>query len=221
MYGRCAAAEPDDLEPALLIRSNATRSRQESRTASQGGTFVALTPHFEVSAIYVASVQRQAAAFEPALELDPPTLEGLARPYSARWHPGELPLEVHRAVVRRAGAEALVRFERQGATHGLGPIIRPLAELVRTLTRVPAEALLQAVPVAAQLGVRGLHLHWDQQRRELTIRYPVEIEEVIAVCAWRGILEGVFELGRLPPPALEVRFEPSSSLLTFALLGRG
>ncbi|MDX2012066.1 MAG: hypothetical protein SFW67_17870 [Myxococcaceae bacterium] len=168
---------------------------------------------FEVSATYVAAVQRLLSAVAPALELDGPTRFALERPYARRWHPGAVALSVHAQLVRHAGDEALVDFERRLVVEGLAPMFRPAARVVYAHTRWPAEALLASVPVAAWLAVRGVLVDWDARASALTIRYPEPVDEVLASGAWRGAVRGLFELVGLEGPPLAWRFQQSALTL--------
>lgn len=172
-------------------------------------------PRFEVSASYVASLQRLFAG--GPLELDGAGREAFERPYARWWHPASVALSVQAEVVRRGGPQALVAFERRLVVTGLGPMLGPAARVVRGLSPRPAEALLGSIPAAAGFVVRGLSFEWNAPAGALTIHYPEPVDEVLAVNAWLGAVQGVFELARVDEEPLTCGFEPSSGVLTLAL----
>ncbi|MFO0595726.1 MAG: hypothetical protein U0228_10485 [Myxococcaceae bacterium] len=121
-------------------------------------------------------------------------------PFSARWHPGHVLIEVGERVIAEVGGEGFADVMYQMARNSFGPILRPMLQVAMAMTgRTPA-ALLARVPTSIQQAVQNVTATWTPATPNtgtLVFQYPCPIPTPTEF-AWRGSLRFLSELAGTP-----------------------
>lgn len=121
------------------------------------------------------------------------TREVLRQPLTQSWWPGTVLAETMEAL----GAEVGRTVAARTSFDTMGPLVRPLAGVVLTLSKSPIEALLKRLPVFVGAGVQGVTTNVALAPHEavVTFTFPEPVPEVMSA-VWYGMFEVGFQLAK-------------------------
>lgn len=158
---------------------------------------------WQVSATYMTSFVNASKALEylPAamLRLDAETRATVERPGSRAWWPGERLVTLLEAVETVGGSEAVKLSAIRGSRERMGPLVRPLASVLLSLTKTPMLTLVSRLATFAAAGVRGVDVrfvaHEGRAGGVVTFTLPEPVPAVMSQL-WHGMFDVAFTLAR-------------------------
>ncbi|MFZ5441152.1 MAG: hypothetical protein ACOZQL_14175 [Myxococcota bacterium] len=154
---------------------------------------------WQVSSSYIKSLGaalRVLGHTQRVLEgVGPGSRTALTDPLKASWWPGEVLVDTVTVLGMDAAKEVSIRASRDG----MGPLVRPLAAVVLTLTRHPQEAMLSRLGTFVSAGVKGVSTAFVPNGRgnggRVSMRFPEPVPQVMA-SVWTGMFDVGFTLAR-------------------------
>jgi hypothetical protein len=151
---------------------------------------------FEVSSMHVAGMARALTTlgYNDVLgRLTPETLKSMDDPYSNRWHPGQVLVEVSNALVAVRGPDALEAMSYTMTRQSFGAVLRPMMSVALALTGNNPASLFARVGDGLQVAMRGVDVRWREAEHALELKYPEPVPDHVAA-SWRGVARFLFEL---------------------------
>jgi hypothetical protein len=159
---------------------------------------VAVPSTVEFSATYVAGL-RDALVAASQLEFlrshaTPALIELFDRPSAHAWWPGDQVFELTELVVAHFGAEALKTLTIQASQRRMGPIARPLINVLLLVSGTTPNSLLNKASTFVSIGIRPIVTTWvstGPKTGTLSLRFPEPVPGSVALLWW-GILNEAF-----------------------------
>jgi hypothetical protein len=180
-----------------------------------GGPPVSQPVTWRASATYVTSFVEAVKALghlDAVLpRLDEATRAMVATPGLQAWWPGNQHLALLEALAAVAGVEAVKEVSIRSSRKGMGPVVRPLATVLLSLTKTPALALLSRVGTFVSVGLKGVEARFDAHVGRpggvAVFTFPEPVPAVMAA-AWYGLFDVGFSLARAGR-VVEAQVEPT------------
>lgn len=158
---------------------------------------------WEASATYITSFVSAAKSLGHLTavlpRLDGPTRAMVEAPGRQAWWPGQYLLTLLVELESTAGAEAVKETSIRGSRERMGPLVRPLASVILSLTRTPMEALLNRLATFVSAGIKGIDArfvaHQGKPGGMAIFTFPQPVPAVMGV-AWYGLFDVGFTLAR-------------------------
>lgn len=160
-------------------------------------------PTWQVSATYVSSFLQalKELGHLPAVtaRLEARAAEMVKAPHAQGWWAGSQLVAVLEAAEAVAGLPAVKEAGLRGSRQRMGPLVRPLAGVLLSLSKDPVAALFSRLGNFASVGIRGIDArfvrHDGQQGGVVTFTFPQPVPPVIAAL-WFGLFDVGFTLAR-------------------------
>ncbi len=201
---------PSGVEGHALLRSRDFRSGPGLSSAP-----VTDAPSWKASATYIASFARELEA-RGELELvrarlEPMMVELVKTPHAQSWWPGRHLIALLEATEAVGGPASVRQIGVRVSHRSMGPLVRPLASVVLSLTKEPMVALLSRLSTFAAAGVRGIDCGFvragDATRGVVTFTFPQPVPPVMSA-VWHGLFDVGFTLAKTGRVASE-QVEPT------------
>jgi hypothetical protein len=161
-----------------------------------------MVPAFEVSAMQVAGFAKALGtlglAEQVRARVAPSTLAALNQPYGARWHPGQVVVDVSDAIVAVGGPSALEAVTYEMTKQSFGPVVRPLLSVMLALTGNSPASLFSRLHQTVGVAMRGVEVDWaatGERGGTLSLTYPITLPPE-SLNTWRGVVRFLFELAK-------------------------
>ncbi len=159
--------------------------------------------NWQASATYVTSFVNAAKSLGHLTAvlplLDAETRAMVEAPGSEAWWPGHRLSALCQAMETAAGFEAVKAASIQGSRERMGPLVRPLASVLLSLSKSPVNALISRLNNFVGAGVKGVESrfvpHEGKPGGVVTFVFPEKVPPVVSVL-WLGMFDVGFTLAR-------------------------
>lgn len=180
--------------PTAIDESLSAKPRYVPRVADQT---------WRVSATYVTSFVQalKEVGHLPAVtaRLDARAAEMVKNPHSQSWWGGSQLISLLEAVEAVAGASAVKEAGVRGSRQRMGPLVRPLAGVLLSLSKEPAAALLLRLANFVSAGIRGVDARFVRAEGQpggvVTFTFPEPVPPLTAAL-WFGLFDVGFALAK-------------------------
>ena len=158
---------------------------------------------WQASATYVTSFVQalKEMGHLPAVtaRLDARTAEMVKAPHAQSWWAGTQLIALLEAVDAVAGVSAAKEAGLRGSRQRMGPLVRPLAGVLLSLSKEPAAALLMRLGNFVSAGIRGIDARFvpadGKPGGVVTFTFPEPVPPVMAAL-WFGLFDVGFALAK-------------------------
>ncbi|MDP1824192.1 MAG: hypothetical protein Q8L48_13145 [Archangium sp.] len=158
---------------------------------------------WQASAMYVTSfvqaLKEMGHLAAVTARLEPRAAEMVKAPHAQGWWAGAQLISLLEAVEAEAGLAAVKEAGLRGSHQRMGPVVRPLAGVLLSLSKVPAAALLSRLGNFVSAGVRGIDARFVPAEGKpggvVTFTFPEPVPTVMAA-VWFGLFDVGFTLAK-------------------------
>jgi hypothetical protein len=160
-------------------------------------------PSWQASATYIAAFARELESrgelAAVRARLDPLVQEVVKTPHAQSWWPGLHLVALLEATEAVSGLPAVRQTGVRVSRGSMGPLVRPLAGVLLSLSKEPLVALLSRLNTFAAAGVRGIDCRFersgDATRGVVTFSFPQPVAPVMSA-VWYGMFDVGFDLAK-------------------------
>ena len=169
----------------------------------QRSTFRHVMLTWQASATYVTSfvhgLEKLGHLRAVSARLDPLTLAMVKAPGAEAWWPGDRLIALLEATEAEVGVDAVKQAGLRGSHDRMGPLVRPLASVLLSLSKNPMQALLSRLSNFVGAGIRGIDTrfvpHVGKPGGVVTFTFPQPVPPVMAA-VWHGMFDVGFSLAK-------------------------